>query len=161
MNKLSTPVNNLWTTRRCAVKVIHIVALYLTRGLRSMLAGEPLPRIARRLCLVLLAGLFVFGNTTNATAVNTPKDINSYKLYTHMKLIDAKQYRCVELLWNRESRWDPRANNPRSSAYGIPQLLHMKVLDPYRQIDMGLKYIEHRYKTPCAAWAHHRSKGHY
>lgn len=161
MNKLSTYVNNLWTTRRYAVRVIHIVALYLTRGLRSMLAGEPLPRIARRLCLVLLAGLFVFGNTTNAKAVNTPKDINNYKLYTHMKLIDAKQYRCVELLWNRESKWDPRANNPRSSAYGIPQLLRMKVLDPYRQIDMGLKYIEHRYKTPCAAWAHHRSKGHY
>jgi hypothetical protein len=110
---------------------------------------------------VLLAALFVFGNTTNAIAVNTTKDKDNYKLYAHMKVISAKQYRCLELLWNNESRWDPRAANPKSSAYGIPQMLRLKVLDPYRQIDLGLKYIAHRYKTPCRAWAFHQSKGHY
>jgi hypothetical protein len=160
MNKLSTAVNNLWMTRRRPVQVIHIIALYLTMGVRSTLAGEPLRRVARRRSLVLLAVLCVLG-TTPALAVNTPKDINNYKLYTHMKLIDAKQYRCVELLWNRESRWDPRADNPKSSAFGIPQLLRMKLLDPYRQIDMGLKYIRHRHQTPCKAWAYHQANGHY
>ena len=160
MNKLSTSVNNLWMTRRRPVQVIHNVALYLTVGVRSILAGEPLRRVARRRSLVLLGVLCVFG-TTPALAVNTPKDINNYKLYTHMKLIDAKQYRCVELLWNRESRWDPRAANAKSSAYGIPQLLRLKLLDPYRQIDMGLKYIQHRHKTACQAWAYHQANGHY
>jgi hypothetical protein len=126
-----------------------------------MLASEPLRRIARGLSLVLLAGLFVFGNTTNAIAVSTQRDKENYKLYAHIKLLNAKEYRCLELLWTRESRWDPRADNPKSSAFGIPQLLKMKELDPFKQIDLGLKYITHRYKTPCKAWAHHKVKGHY
>jgi hypothetical protein len=155
--ELCTPVKRLWDT----LKDTLINCLPLTSPVRSTLAGEPLRRIARGRCLVLLAALCVFSNTPSAIAVNTAKDVNNYKLYAHMKLKDAKEYRCLELLWMRESRWDPRANNPKSSAYGIPQLLKLKVLDPYLQIDLGLKYIAHRYKTPCIAYAHHRKTGHY
>jgi hypothetical protein len=160
MNKLSTTRENLWTTRRQPVRVIHIFATYLTLGVRSILAGEPLRRIARRRCLVLLGALCVLG-TTPASAINTPKDINNYKLYAHFKVIDAKQYRCLELLWTRESQWNPRADNPKSTAYGIPQMLRLKERDPYRQIDIGLRYIAHRHSTPCQAWEHHRRTGHY
>jgi hypothetical protein len=156
-HKLSTYVNNLWDTLKITLKI----DMYLTNRLRSMLAGEPLPRIARGLCLVLLAGLFVFSNTTNAIAINTVTDTNNYKLYAHIKVVDAKQYRCLELLWNRESMWNPRADNPKSSAYGIPQMLRLKVLDPYRQIDIGLKYIKHKHQTPCRALAYHDKRGHY
>lgn len=156
-HKLSTGVNSLWDTLKSTLNL----DTYLTSSIRSMLAGEPLPRIARKRSLVLLAGLFVFGNTTPANAINTVTDTNNYKLYAHMKVIDAKEYRCLELLWNRESRWDPRADNPKSSAFGIPQMLRLKVLDPYRQIDIGLKYIKHKHKTPCKALAYHKAKGHY
>jgi hypothetical protein len=156
-HKLSTRVNSLWDTRKITLKF----DTYLTKGLRSMLASEPLRRIARGLSLVLLAALFVFGNTTNAIAVNTTKDKDNYKLYAHMKVISAKQYRCLELLWNFESKWDPRAANTKSSAYGIPQMLRLKILDPYRQIDMGLKYISHKHRTPCRALAFHQSRGWY
>ena len=158
---LYTRVNNLYTTRRKYAQFIHIFVMYLTIGVRSQLVGEPLRRIARKRCLVLLAGLLLFTGVNEASAINTPRDINNYKLYAHMKVVSAKEYRCLELLWMRESRWDPRANNPKSSAYGIPQLLKLKVLDPYRQIDLGLKYIAHRYKTSCKAWAHHLKTGHY
>jgi hypothetical protein len=96
-----------------------------------------------------------------AQAVSTARDINSYKLYAHMKVLDAKEYRCLELLWHKESRWNPRADNPKSSAYGIPQILKYKEKDPYKQIDRGIKYIEHRYKTACKAWIHHKKTGHY
>jgi len=156
-HKLYTGVNNLWDT----LKGTLINCLSLTSSVRSTLAGEPLRRIARGRCLVLLAALCVFSNTPSAIAVNTAKDVNNYKLYAHMKLKDAKEYRCLELLWMRESRWDPRADNPKSSAYGIPQLLKLKVLDPYLQIDLGLKYIKHRHLTPCKAWDYHRKTGHY
>ena len=159
--ELSTGVKNLCTTRRRYAQVIHILASNLTKGVLSILAGEPLPRLARRRSLVIVAGLLLFSNMPASQAINTVTDTNNYKLYAHMKVIDAKEYRCLELLWNRESRWDPRANNPKSSAYGIPQMLRLKLLDPYRQIDAGLKYIAHRYKTPCKAWAHHQRKGHY
>jgi hypothetical protein len=111
--------------------------------------------------LVLIGGLLLFVNGSNAEAVNTVRDTNNYKLYAHIKLKDAKQYQCLELLWYKESRWNPRADNPKSSAYGIPQLLKLKATDPYIQIDLGLKYIKHRYLTPCKALAFHKKTGHY
>lgn len=154
-------MDKLWRTRRGSARVIHIFATYLTIGVRSILAGEPLRRIARRRSLVLVAGLLLFINMPTAKALSTAKDINNYKLYAHMKLLDAKQYRCLELLWHKESRWNPRANNPKSSAFGIPQLLKLKELDPYKQIDIGLKYITSRYLTPCKALAFHKKTGHY
>jgi hypothetical protein len=159
--ELSTGVNILWRTHSRYAQVIHIFATYLTIGVRSILAGEPLRRIARRRSLVLVAGLLLFTNMPTAKALSTAKDINHYKLYAHMKLLDAKQYRCLELLWNRESMWNPRADNPKSSAYGIPQLLKLKELDPYKQIDRGLKYITSRHLTPCKALAFHKKTGHY
>jgi hypothetical protein len=159
--ELSTMGIKVWRTRRRYAQVIHIFAAYLTLTLRSILAGEPLRRIARRRCLVLLAGLLLFVNMPTAKALSTARDINNYKLYAHIKLHSAKEYRCLELLWHKESRWNPRADNPKSTAYGIPQLLKLKELDPYKQIDLGLKYIEHRYKTVCKALAHHKKAGHY
>jgi hypothetical protein len=86
-------------------------------------------------------------------AINTSRDKENYKLYAHIKLTNSKEY--------RESKWDPRANNPKSSAYGIPQLLKLKEHDPYKQIDLGLKYIAHRHITPCKAYAYHLKTGHY
>ena len=154
---LSTYVKKVWDTLKDTLNV----ATYLTIGVRSILAGEPLPRIARRRSLVLLAGVLLFSNMPASQAISTQRDKENYKLYAHIKLLNAKQYRCLELLWNRESRWDPRADNPKSSAFGIPQLLKMKELDPFKQIDLGLKYIAHRHKTPCRAWSHHQRTGHY
>jgi len=156
-HKLSTRVNRLWDTLKNTLKI----DTYLTRGLRSILAGEPLPRIARRRSLVLLAGLLLFSNMPASQAISTQRDKENYKLYAHIKLLNAKQYRCLELLWNRESRWDPRADNPKSSAFGIPQLLKMKELDPFKQIDLGLKYIAHKHRTPCKAWQFHKLRGWY
>ena len=158
---LSTGVNILWMTRRRYAQVIHIFVMYLTKGVRSILAGEPLRRIARRRSTVLVAGLLLFTNMPTAKAVSTARDINTYKLYAHIKLLDAKEYRCLELLWNRESRWNPRADNPTSTAYGIPQLLKLKEHNPYKQIDRGLAYIKHRHSTPCKAWHFHKRTGHY
>ncbi len=159
--ELSTMGINLWRTHSKYAQLIHIFVMYLTIGVRSILAGEPLRRIARKRSLVLVAGLLLFTNMPTAKAVSTARDINSYKLYAHMKVLDAKQYRCLELLWHNESRWNPRADNPKSTAWGIPQLLKYKEKDPYKQIDQGLKYIEHRYKTACKAWVHHKKTGHY
>ena len=90
--------------------------------------------------------------TTNAYA-NTNNEIEKekYKVYSHIKLTNSRQYLCLEQLWHLESRWSPTAKNAKSSAMGIPQLLKLKTTDPYKQIDAGLKYIAHRYGTPCKA----------
>jgi len=155
--ELYTGVKNLWDTLKNTLNY----CMYLTYSIRSILAGEPLRRIARRRSLVLLAGLLLFSNVPASQAISTQRDKENYKLYAHIKLFDAKQYRCLEILWNKESRWDPRADNPKSSAYGIPQLLKLKVHDPFVQIDLGLKYIAHKHRTPCKALAFHNERGWY
>jgi len=137
-----------------------MVLTYLTQALRSLSRREPLWRCSSRRTIswgvLCLTGL----NISPAMGVNN-NHINSYKLYAHMQLLNAKEYRCLETLWDKESRWNPRADNPRSTAYGIPQLLKLKATDPYTQIDLGLKYIKHRHSTPCKALAFHRMNGHY
>ena len=158
---LSTGRDKLWRTRSKYAQLIHILAGNLTRPLRSILAVEPLMRVARMRSLVLIGGLLLFVNSPSAIAVSTARDVNNYKLYAHIKLHNANQYRCLELLWDKESKWNPRADNPKSTAYGIPQLLKLKARDPYTQIDLGLKYIKHRYLTPCKALEFHKRTGHY
>ena len=82
---------------------------------------------------------------------------------------DANEFSCLESLWGRESGWNPNAQNPTSTAYGIPQFLDStwagtgiaKTSDGYRQIDAGLIYINNRYGSPCGAWGHSQSTGWY
>ncbi|TCO34479.1 hypothetical protein EV652_102545 [Kribbella steppae] len=80
------------------------------------------------------------------------------------------QFSCLEKLWNKESRWRVDADNPSSSAYGIPQALPGNRMaaygsdwrtNPVTQIKWGLDYIEDRYNSPCSAWAHSQAKGWY
>jgi hypothetical protein len=110
----------------------------------------------------VLVGLYCVIGITPAIANDPNKEL--YKLYAHMKLGDDKQYRCLVTLWRLESNWTPTAANKQSSAYGIPQLLKMKETNPYKQIDLGLKYINHHklYKGDvCKALDRHKKVGHY
>lgn len=73
-----------------------------------------------------------------------------------------KEWKALLTLWNKESRWDYTADNPKSSAYGIPQMLNMPKDTPLtKQVDLGIKYIQKRYKTPTLALKHHNRKGWY
>jgi hypothetical protein len=93
----------------------------------------------------------------------------SFKEYAMSKVGSAQQFSCLENLWGKESGWNPNAQNPTSTAYGIPQFLNStwastgiaKTSDGYRQIDAGLIYIDSRYGSPCGAWAHSQSTGWY
>ena len=72
------------------------------------------------------------------------------------------QWRCLDRLWQLESQWDHTAQNPRSSAYGIPQLLNLAPGTPIdEQITRGLTYLAHRYENPCDALRHHHRHGWY
>jgi len=138
---------------------------YLTRLVRSRLAGEPLGRVARRRCMVLLAGLCVIG-ITSVTPLQADQDkllkTYEYKAFAALIVNDNKQMKCLEKLWMLESNWSPTAKNKKSSAYGIPQLLKMVEPNPYRQIILGIKYLDHRFKGDiCLALRHHKIKGHY
>lgn len=77
---------------------------------------------------------------------------------------------CLIWLWNRESGWRTNAYNASSGAYGIPQALPGSKMANYAadwrtnyqtQVMWGLIYIQGRYGSPCAAWAHSESTGWY
>ena len=119
------------------------------------------PRKFKWIWMGMLPSSLVLAFTTNAYATTTNIEIEKYKLYSHIKLTNHKQYLCLNTLWQRESHWNPLANNKKSTAYGIPQLLKLKTNDPYKQIDAGLIYIAKRYGSPCKALAHHLKHGHY
>ena len=163
--KLSKGKQNLWTTRRRYAQVIHILASNLTSTLRSNClkqaaeAGSLLKRVELLGKSTALTALLSITSITVATAYDP--NVEAYKVYAHMKLLDDKQYRCLVILWRSESQWNPKAKNPKSSAYGIPQLLKMTETNPYKQIDLGLKYIVKRYGNPCIALDHHKKVGHY
>ena len=138
---------------------------YLTRLVRSILAGEPLGRIARRRCLVLVGVLCI--NSLIAITPAIAVDKNSikhyeYKAFAALIINDSKQMRCLDKLWTLESNWSSTAKNKKSSAFGIPQLLKMTETNPYRQIILGVKYLDHKYKGDvCKALLHHNEKGYY
>jgi hypothetical protein len=80
------------------------------------------------------------------------------------------QHSCLVNLWNHESGWRHNADNPNSSAYGIPQALPGSKMasagadwrtNPETQIKWGLSYIDKRYNTPCGAWSAFKKKGWY
>ena len=72
------------------------------------------------------------------------------------------QFSCLDSLYNSESGWNIHADNPSSSAYGIPQALPGSKMasagsdwenDAATQIRWGLGYIKGSYGTPCGAWS--------
>jgi hypothetical protein len=88
------------------------------------------------------------------------KEVAKIKVMAQFNSI--KEWRALDELWYIESRWDYTADNPRSTAYGIPQLLKMDPKTPLiKQIDLGLKYIKHRYGTPAKALKFHKKHGWY
>ena len=154
MIKLSTGVIH----RVCATpKMTLNVASYLTASVRSILAGEPLMRIARMRSLVLLGVLCVVG-TTPAEAVT---DIDNLKLYAHSRLINYEQFHCLNKLITAESSWRINAVNPNGKHFGLGQMRNTKYrdLDGYRQIDWTIRYIKGRYGSMCNAYRHWQKKG--
>ena len=92
----------------------------------------------------------------------------AYNMLLSMGMGD-DQFSCLVSLWNRESHWSTTAGNA-SGAYGIPQALpgsKMASAGPdwqtnaTTQITWGLGYINGRYGSPCAAWAHSQASNWY
>jgi len=141
---------------------LHWCATLNTRSTLSRKAGSPTARPGRRrVWLTLLLIAFSICLSKDYSVAYSQYKTQHYKQYTFIELNDLDQYYCIEQLWDKESRWSPTAKNARSSAYGIPQILNMKEQNPFRQIDRGLRYIEHRHETPCQALAFHNRKGYY
>lgn len=95
----------------------------------------------------------------------SPKTSKAYARYKAKQKYNwgSTQFQCLSTLWQAESGWNHRADNPSSGAYGIPQSLPGNKMaqagsdwrtNPETQINWGLSYIKSRYGNPCGALNH-------
>lgn len=84
--------------------------------------------------------------------------------------LGAYQYSCIDKIFDRESNWRVKAHNSSSGAYGIPQALpgsKMGVIasdwrtNAVTQVKWGIRYVNGRYGSACAAWRFHQNNGWY
>lgn len=114
---------------------------------------------------------FAVGQDSNVATMSGPKsELQKYAAEKGKALgWDDADINALIQLWNRESGWNPNAQNSSSTAYGIAQFLDdtwqgtgiAKTDDPYKQIDAGLMYIQGRYGDPTRALAFHDQNNYY
>jgi len=94
--------------------------------------------------------------------------ILAYQYYVKQN-VPAKEMNCYFNIIDRESKWNPLADNPKSTAFGLAQFLDStwelvdakKTNNPYAQIDAMIKYVNLVYEDGCKAWEFKKYKGWY
>jgi len=128
----------------------------LTAQSLSKAHREPLRGVARGVLVAIGIALCIMPDAGGSI----PKQYVTYKEYAlHSLGYNYKQYKCLAVLYGKESAWNPKASN--GSHYGIPQgrSVWLRDQDGYTQIQWGLKYIGNRYGEPCLALNHWKAKG--
>jgi hypothetical protein len=100
-----------------------------------------------------------------------PKSQRAILAYQHYlkQNVPAKELQCYFNIIDRESKWNPLADNPKSTAFGLGQFLNStwglvdakKTNNPYAQIDAMIKYVDLVYEDGCKAWDFRKYKGWY
>jgi len=114
---------------------------------------DPLRRVGRGVLVAIGIALCIMPDAGGSI----PKQYVSYKEYAlHLLGYNYKEYKCLSILYGKESAWNPKAAN--GSHYGIPQGKSewLKDQDGYAQVRWGLDYIGNRYGEPCIALDHWR-----
>jgi hypothetical protein len=119
---------------------------------------EPLQGSLARCTLVatlVFIGILCFEKTNSVAADNT----NHYRQWAFIQLNNLDEFYCLDYLYYRESRWNPKARN--GSHYGIPQgrSKYLQRVDGYKQVEWGIKYNLNRYGSMCKALDHYKIKG--
>ena len=108
----------------------------------------------------LVISLFIVINTAFLKIDSVHADtINNYRQWAFIQLNNLNEFYCLDELYYKESRWNPKAKN--GSHYGIPQgrSKYLLKVDGYKQVEWGIKYNYNRYGSMCKALDHHKIKG--
>jgi hypothetical protein len=95
--------------------------------------------------------------------------IRDYAYWEVVENWNEAEWKAFNLIITKESNWNPNAQNPNSTAFGLGQFLNstwagvgcVKTNDPEKQIDCTIKYIEDRYETPSKALSFHLANNWY
>lgn len=102
------------------------------------------------------------------TRTSYPDTVKGARQYVRNR-IGASGYYCINKIWTGESRWNPRAGNPRK-AYGIPQAYPGSKMgsfgsnwltSPLTQVKWGLYYVARVYGSACHAYSFWKAHGWY
>lgn len=110
--------------------------------------------------------------SSSSSQNNSNKSYHSGTKYDWMRAagIAEKDFAHVDYIVTRESNWNPQAQNPTSSAFGLPQSLPGSKMasagsdwktNPVTQLKWMKSYVEDRYGNFANAVSHSRSKGWY
>jgi hypothetical protein len=129
------------------------------RALQGLRASRS--RIARSVATVIGISLFLPISVAESGSIDAIQPKDYIRLH-----YSSKEALCLIKLYGKESAFDRSAignEDGTHKAYGIPQLKNpiIKDLSANKQIDYGMKYVAHRYGTPCRAYAHSINKGWY
>jgi len=127
------------------------------RSILNRKAGPPKARPGRRrvwATLLLIAFSSCLSKDYSVAANN-----NEYRQWAFIQLNNLDEFYCLDYLYFRESRWNPKARN--GSHYGIPQgrSKWLSTVDGYKQVEWGIKYNLNRYGSMCKALDHYKIKG--
>ena len=119
-------------------------------------------RVARGVAAVIGISLSIPMQVADGGSIDAiqPKDYVRLVLPKHEAI-------CLSRLIGKESAWNPKAignlaSPTKSYVYGLLQIKNpmAKDLTAIEQIDLGLRYIDHRYDgDTCKAWTHWTKKG--
>jgi CRISPR/Cas system-associated endonuclease/helicase Cas3 len=108
----------------------------------------------------LVISLFIVINTAFLKIDSVYADTtNNYRQWAFIQLNNLNEFYCLDELYYKESRWNPKAKN--GSHYGIPQgkSKYLLNVNGYKQVEWGIKYNYNRYGSMCKALDHHKIKG--
>lgn len=120
----------------------------LTAQSPSRAHRDPLRRVGRGVLVAIGITLFT---PAYADAPDEAKRL-TIKEYAAVLVDDKYQMSCLSKLYGKESAWNWKANS--GSHWGIPQgrSEYLRDATAEEQVRWGLKYIDNRYGSPCAAW---------
>ena len=130
-------------------------------GIGKALVAQEIEKVAPGVGM-MMGGAMDGGRSRRRSGVGGVKpqgDIEEFAQRLARKKFGKGHFGELDRLYGSESGWDPTADNPTSSASGIPQFLDDTweqyggyTSNPYKQVRKGLRYIEDRYGNPTRAW---------
>ena len=130
------------------------------RSILNRKAGPPKARPGRRrvwatLLLIALSSCFLKDYSVAADRTN------HYRQWAFIQLNNLDEFYCLDYLYYRESRWNPKAVSPSGKHFGIPQGKSewLRTANGYKQVEWGIKYNMNRYGSMCKALEHYKLKG--
>ncbi len=108
--------------------------------------------VGSALCLANILGF----EKAHSVSIDRP---NHYRQWAFIQLNNLDEFHCLDELYYKESRWNPKAVN--GSHYGIPQgrSKWLATVSGYKQVEWGIKYNYNRYGSMCKALNHFKIKG--